>query len=98
MQGHHALITKGAKARRQPQAALYGEPTVLIPQHSFGDLQATGNQFIGHIDSPESLAQEPDLRHLHRASSLQGLEGLLHRPLHTYDGLCPTANLYAIDL
>src|SRR5215475_9923299 len=36
MQGHHALITRSAKARRQPQATLYVEPTILIPQHSFG--------------------------------------------------------------
>ena len=98
LQGHHALITRGAKARGQPQATLYVEPTVLIPQHSFGDLQATGSQFVGHIDRSESLAQEPDLRHLHRASSLHGLEGLLHLPLHTDDGLGLTANLYAIDL
>src|SRR5262245_66679990 len=97
MQGQHALITRGAKARGQPQAALYVEPTVLISQHSFGDLQATGNQFVGHIDSPESLAQEPNLRHLHRASSSQGLEGPLYRPLHRDDRLGPTAKLHTID-
>src|SRR6185295_8635143 len=94
MQGHQALITRGAKTWRQPQAALYVEPTVRIPQHAFGDLQATGSQFVGYIDRSESLMQEPDLRHLHRASSLHGLEGLLHLPLHTDGGLGLTANLY----
>jgi len=98
MQGYYTLITGCARAQRQPQAALQLDPAVSITQSPFGELQTPRSQRIGHIDSGEGLAQEPNLGHLHRALPLYGLERVPHLPLYLDDGLSPTTDLYALDL
>src|SRR5215813_9155474 len=98
MQGHHTLITGCAKVQGQPQTAQHFDPAVSITQNPFGELQTPRSKLIGHIDSGEGLAQEPNLGHLHRTSPLYGLEHVPHLPLYLDDSLSPTANLYALDL